>query len=171
MTELSGKLVVALYESEDRAMVVLDMIQQMSHAETLKIIDVAALVKDLEGKIHVHETKELTVKKGARRGAVVAGLVGAFFPPAFIASAIAGGGLGAVIGKMRDSGIKNDAIKDISDQIEIGKAAVMVLAEDDWVAPVENALKSNEAKLIVQPIDDETLKQLYLASHSDHPSA
>jgi uncharacterized membrane protein len=170
MSEVNGTLVAALYQSEDRAMVVLDMIRRMSQEETIKIVDAAALVKDLNGKIHVHESKELTVKKGARRGAVVAGVVGAIFPPAFIASAIVGGGVGAVIGKLRDSGIQNDTIKELSNQIETGKAAVVVLVENAWVAPVERALKSNEATLIIQPIDDETLKQLYLASQSDQAS-
>lgn len=167
MADVSGKLIVALYSSEDRATVVFDMIHQMNQMETIKVIDAATLVKDIDGKIHIRETKELTVKKGARRGAVVAGLVGAIFPPAFLASAVVGGGLGAAIGKLRDTGIKSDDFKAIADQMDVGNAAVLVLAEDDWVAPIENALKSNEAKLIVQPISDEVLKQIYLSHLHD----
>jgi uncharacterized membrane protein len=170
MANPSGMMVAALYESEDRAMVVLDMIHQMSSAETIKIIDAAALVKDVNGKIHVHETKELTVAKGSRRGALVAGIVGAIFPPAFVASTVVGGGIGALIGKMRDTGIPNSDIEEIASHIENGKAAVLVLAEEPWVADVENALKGDEATLIRQPIDDETLKQLYLAHPEKHQS-
>jgi uncharacterized membrane protein len=164
MAEQQGTLIAALYSSEDRAVVMLDEIQRMSHVETIKVIDAAALVKDLEGKIHVRETKELTAKKGARRGAVITGLVSVLFPAGLIASAVVGGIGGAVIGKLKDSGLKNDTIKGIADRIEIGKAAVLVLADDeDSIVRVQQALKANEAELIVQPIDDETMKQIYLA--------
>jgi hypothetical protein len=48
---------------------------------------------------------------------------------------------------------------------------VLVLAEDTGVAWVVQSLASNEGALIVQPIDDVMLKQLVLASATDHPSA
>jgi len=48
---------------------------------------------------------------------------------------------------------------------------VLVLAEDTGVTWVVQSLASNEGALIVQPIDDVTLKQLVLASDTDHPSA
>lgn len=46
-----------------------------------------------------------------------------------------------------------------------------MLAEDTGVAWVVQSLASNEGALIVQPIDDVMLKQLVLASATDHPSA
>jgi hypothetical protein len=55
--------------------------------------------------------------------------------------------------------------------IETGHAAVLVLAEDTGVTWVVQSLASNEGALIVQPIDDVMLKQLVLASATDHPSA
>jgi uncharacterized membrane protein len=167
MAEKTGSLVAAVYTSEDRASVMLDTIQQMHNATTITIIDAAAINKDADGKVHIKETKELTTGKGARRGALVTGLVGLVFPPSLIASVVVGGGIGALMGKLKDSGIKHDSMKEIANQIGDGQSAVVVLAEDAWVPQIEQALKGNEAKLIVQPIDDETLKQLYLAQQAE----
>src|SRR5688572_13090464 len=88
MAEKTGSLVAAVYTSEDRASVMLDTIQQMHNATTITIIDAAAINKDADGKVHIKETKELTTGKGARRGALVTGLVGLVFPPSLIASVV-----------------------------------------------------------------------------------
>ncbi|HYJ13136.1 MAG TPA: DUF1269 domain-containing protein [Thermomicrobiales bacterium] len=167
MATQQGTLIAALYASEERATEMLDEIKRMSHADTITIVDAAVLVKDQDGKIHVRETKELTARKGARRGAVITGLVSVFFPAGLIASAVVGGIGGAVVGKLKDSGIKNETIKGIGDQIGVGQAAVLVLVEEeDSIAGAQNALSADEAELIVQPIDDATMKELYLAHHN-----
>ncbi len=168
MAEQQGTLVAAHYQSEDRATVMLDEIQRMSHGETISIVDAAALVKDLDGKIHVRETRELTTKKGARRGAVIAGLVSVLFPAGLIASAVAGGIGGAVAGRLRDTGLKSDTMAGIAERIEVGKAAVLVLATDEVsIARLQQALVANQGELIVRPIDDETMKQLALARQQE----
>lgn len=124
----------------------------------------ARQAKGKDGKVHVKETKELTTGKGARRGAIIAGVFGLVYPPSLIASVVAGGGTGALASKLRDTGIKNDHLKKIADQLDAGKAAVIALAEDEYVPEVQNAMNNLGATLIVQPLSDEQLKQMLIAT-------
>ena len=51
------------------------------------------------------------------------------FPPSLIVSAIAGGAVGALWGKLRDTGLKTNAIKELGEKLEPGKAAVVALVD------------------------------------------
>ena len=97
-------LVAAKYENDDRAHVILDMLEQMNHAGKIKVNDLAIVAKDPDGKLRTVETRELTAKKGAKRGAIAAGILGVIFPPSLIVSVVAGGAIGAAWGKLRDTG-------------------------------------------------------------------
>jgi uncharacterized membrane protein len=156
-------VIAAVYPDQDHAKVTIDMLQQMHRAVTITLLDAAMATKDDQGKIHIKETKELTTRKGARRGAIAAGVFGLIFPPSIIASAVAGGALGALAGRARDTGVKRGPLEEIANQLEPGKAAVIVLAEDESVLPIQHALVGYEGTLITEPLDEETLKALYEA--------
>jgi uncharacterized membrane protein len=156
-------VMAAVYPDRDKAKVTIDMLQQMHRAVTITLLDAALLTKDDQGKIHIEESKELTTGKGARRGAIIAGAFGLIFPPSLIASALAGGAIGAVAGRARDTGIKHDRLNQFAEQLEPGKAAVVALAEDEWVLPIQQALVGYEGTLITEPLDEETQKAIYVA--------
>src|SRR3954470_13749670 len=141
-------LVAAKYENDDRAHVILDMLEQMNHAGTIKVDDLAIVVKDADGKLQTVETRELTAKKGAKRGAIAAGILGVIFPPSIIVSAVAGGAIGAAWGKLRDTGIKSGSIKELGDSLEQGKAAVIVLADERTADATERALKGWDGEVV-----------------------
>ncbi|HEY7030216.1 MAG TPA: DUF1269 domain-containing protein [Thermomicrobiales bacterium] len=159
----SVQMMAAVYPDREHAKVTIDMLQQMHRAVTITLLDAAMATKDDQGKIHIEETKELTARKGARRGAIAAGVFGLIFPPSLIASAVAGGAIGALAGRARDTGVKRGRMEEIANQLEPGKAAVIALAEDEWVLPIQQALVGYEGTLITEPIDEETLKMLYEA--------
>jgi uncharacterized membrane protein len=158
------QLLAATYPDLEHAKVTFDMLQNMHRAANIDLVDSALVRKDEKGKIKIEETTELTTGKGARRGAIITGVFGLIYPPSLLGSVLVGGAVGAIAGRLRDTGIKNPRLKEIADQLEPGKAAVIALAEDWSTYDVQRALEGYEGTLVIEPIDEETMKELYKAA-------
>ena len=157
-----AQLMAAVYPTHEQAKTVLDMLWQMHKATTITLKDAAIVTKNAEGKVKVEETDELTTREGAVRGALVTGVLGLIYPPSLIVSLLAGGALGGLIGKFRDTGIKSANLKEIANQLEPGKSAVIALGDGQWVDEIQGALGGFDGKLIVHPLSEEEAKQLYI---------
>jgi uncharacterized membrane protein len=167
MAAQAGTMVAARFASEHDARLHLDAVGVMHDWDTIAVIDAAMIVKDQDGKVHVRETRELTVRKGALRGGLITGIVGLIFPPSLIASVVAGGAIGGLLGRLKDTGVKGDTFRELASKIEPGQAVVVVLTEPEFAPQVQGALTSTGAELIVQPIDDETMKRLYTVGQQE----
>ena len=141
-------LLAAKYADEDRAKTIVDMLDQMDKAGTIDLSDAATVTKGADGKLQITETRELTGKEGAKRGAIAAGVVGLLFPPALIASAVVGGGLGAAWGKLRDTGLKSKQIEEMGEKLEPGNAAVVALVSEASVEPLKKAMQGYDGELL-----------------------
>ena len=97
------ELMAAVYKDEEGAKTVLDTLEMMHSASNITLADAAIVMKDDDGKLKIKETREVTAAKGAKRGAVVTGVLGLIFPPALIASVLAGGVIGGAWGRLRDT--------------------------------------------------------------------
>jgi uncharacterized membrane protein len=167
------ELLAGVYADQERAATILDMLQQMHRATTITLVDAALVTKDQAGKVHIQETRELTTGKGARRGAIIAGVIGLIYPPSLIATALAGGGIGALAGKFRDTGVKTDDLKEIAASLEPGKAAVVALVEAASAVRASNALHGYDGRLIRQAVSGEAATAMEQAATGDDapPSA
>jgi uncharacterized membrane protein len=148
-------LMAGVYADRDRAKVILDMLESMHRENTITLVDAAMLTKNEKGKLEVEETAELTGREGATRGAIILGVVGLIYPPSLIATVIAGGGIGAIAGKLRDTGIKKDQMREIANKLDGDQAAVMALAESESVVAIEQALKGYQGELLTQELGPE----------------
>ncbi len=142
------ELIAAVYVDEDGARTILDGLKRMDLAGTISFADAAIVTKNADGKLNIHQTRETTTGKGARRGALVAGVVGLFFPPSLIVSVLAGGLIGGAWGKLRDTGIKTGAMKDLGSSLEPGNAAVLVLADPGYQASIIDTMEAYPSKFI-----------------------
>jgi uncharacterized membrane protein len=149
------QVVSAVYPDEERADSILDMLHQMHRAATINLEDAAIVVRESDGKLHIKETKEVTTAKGAKRGAIIAGIFGVIYPPSLIASVLVGGGIGAIWGKIRDTGIKNSSLKQIGDTLQPGQVALVALADIDSAPKIELALQGYDAKPVRTPLSTE----------------
>jgi uncharacterized membrane protein len=112
--------------------------------------DSAVIRKDDDGKVHVTKTEKPT-QHGAWTGAGVGAVVGILFPPALIGSAVVGATAGGLIGHLR-GGVSRGDLKDLGDELEVGKAAVLVIGESKLEEQLEKAM-ANADKVISQEID------------------
>jgi uncharacterized membrane protein len=156
-------VIAAVYPDKDHAKTTLDMLEQMHRAATVTLLDAAIATTDDRGRVHIRETRELTPPKGALGVAIAGVVIGLIYPPSVVNSAVAGGALGAVAGRARDTGIRQDRLTEIANRLEPGQAAVIALADDESMLAIQQALVGYEGTLITEPLDQETLKRLYEA--------
>src|ERR1700758_2083618 len=109
------QLFVATFDDEVQAGQVLKDFQTMDSEGSIDLIDAAVIVHTQEGKVEFEETADPSVKKWGKRGAIAGGIVGLIFPPTIIVSAAVGGGAGAIWGKVRDKGFKDEDLKAVGD--------------------------------------------------------
>ena len=126
----SVQLLAAVYPDRSHAETIFDMLHEMHRATTINLVDSAMITKNEDGKIKIEETKELTTRKGARRGAIITGVFGLIYPPSLLGSVLVGGAIGAIAGRLRDTGIKHPRLREIADGLEPGQAAVIALTDE-----------------------------------------
>ena len=106
--------------------------------------DIALVSKDAEGKVQIHQTKDITTGKGAKRGTLVGALVGLAAPP-LLGAALVGAGVGALWGKFRDKGVDDDLMKQVGAMIESGEAIVFALGDSASIDAIEK--KAHELEI------------------------
>ena len=162
------KLIASVYVDEEGARTILDELHEMGRTYAYTgMADAAMVTKDADGKLNIKETRELTASKGARRGALAAGVLGLIFPPGLIASAIAGWVIGAAWGKLRDTGIKTGAMKELGSSLEPGKAAVLVLVEPRYLESMVQIMEADPSKLLRHSFSVEETSQIEDAAAAD----
>ena len=162
MSDKNISLMAAKYPDQEHAQTILTMLESMHQALTIDLKDAVMATKEADGKIKLHETTDVTTRKGLKRGVIAGGILGAIFPPSLLVTAALGGGIGAIWGKIKDSGVKHDELKTFADGLAPGQAALIVLVSNESVPETQLALGAYEGELLTKLISDEEYKQLYL---------
>ena len=164
------ELMASVYVDEDGAKTILDTLERMHRASNITLADAAIVTKDADGKLHIKETREVTAGKGAKRGAVITGVLGLIYPPTLIVSLLAGGLIGGAWGRLRDTGIKTGAMKDLGSSLEPGNAAVIALAEPQFVDQITKAMEAYQSKFLRHGFSEEEAAQIEEAASEDDTS-
>lgn len=158
------RLIASIYPDQEHANTILETLNKMHRASNITLVDAALVTKDEDGKVHIQETKEVTTAKGAKRGAIIAGVFGLIYPPSLIVSVLAGGGIGGLWGKMRDTGIKTGDMKEITENLQPGSVALIALAEPPSVPPIERAMEGWGGQMVQHGFSEEESAQLEAAA-------
>jgi uncharacterized membrane protein len=119
-------------------------------AKLVGTYDVALIVKDADGKVHVAKHEKPT-QHGTWGGIAVGALVGVLFPPSIIGAAVVGGVVGGVGGHLR-KGISRGDAKELGELLDGGEAALIVIGESRVEEQLDKAL-TRAAKSIEKEID------------------
>jgi uncharacterized membrane protein len=112
-----------------------------------KVGNVAVLHVKPDGKAKFVESKDW----GAGRGALLGGAIGIIGGPLGI---VAGGGIGALAAKLRDSGFKNDQLEQLGKSLTPNGSAVVLEIAADAVSTAEQLLKTLDAQeVVVEEVD------------------
>src|SRR5215211_4498237 len=160
-----AELLAASFSDQVSAKRCLDQLKRMEKDGVIDLVDAAVLVKQPDGKLKIDELKELTPKKGRRRGAVIGGIFGAIFPPSILISAAVGAVAGGALGRFTDQGMKNDELKAIGEELKPGHSAIIAIVEDKWIEQFTRAIEGYE-RLSRLSIDAEDAGVLIAAADS-----
>jgi uncharacterized membrane protein len=119
-----------------------------------RIGNTAVLVVRPDGKAKFVESKDW----GAGRGALLGGLIGIIGGPIGI---LAGGSIGALVSKLRDSGFKNDQLEQLGKSLQPNTSAVVVEIAGDAIETAKEVLEPLGAQNFVVEDLDESVASLF----------
>jgi uncharacterized membrane protein len=152
--EADVKIIGIKVKDKERGESVLESLRVAVAAERVSLDDLALVTND-GGAIHIHQTKDITIGKGARRGALVGALVGLAAPPLLLAAA-AGAGAGALWGKFRDKGVDDDLMKRVGSMLADGEAVVFALGDNASIDAVNDRITElADGEITTFTIDDD----------------
>ena len=161
MNDVPLDLYIAGYNDPTAAKIDFDALKK-AQRDGIIMIDGAILVaRDADGTMHVTETGDHDVFKGATIG-IAGGLVLGLFAPPLLGAMVVGGLIGGVIGKLAKHHEEKGIEKDLEDVIPPGTSGIVAVFEEVWVAEVERQLAKAERKA-VKEADKQTAKELKAA--------
>lgn len=162
------QLVSIVYDTEDKAEKVFDKLKDLQKEYLIELEDMAFVVKDEKGKLHVHEGTS-TAAAGATGGAFWGLLIGMLFFAPFLGAAV-GAVTGGVAGALADYGIDDTFIKELTTNMQNGNSALFVLfrnANPDKVVP---EIAQFGGKVIKTSLSTKTQEQLQTALSKGAPT-
>lgn len=131
-TDLAKHLFMLGFPDRSSADAALAELHGLKSLKFLDLTDVAIISKDVGGSVNVSES--LDADPGASRGAI-AGAAGAAIialsTPIGAAAVLAGAGIGAVTGALRDSGFKSKDLEEVGRLMQDGRTIVIVAVVPD----------------------------------------
>ena len=120
-------LIAIGYDDEGTALLAADEARRLADELIIEPEAVAAIVRDTDGKYHVHTTHH-AVGTGASYGMFWGLLFGVlFFVPVF--GMAVGAGLGALMGKVAKSGIDSEFQSQVRDLLQPGNSALFLIVD------------------------------------------
>jgi uncharacterized membrane protein len=148
--------VVAAFPDMDGAAKALEELRK-ADKDLIKVKQAAVLVRDADGKLKIQESHHVG------RGAVLGGLAGAVVgivtgPVGWVT--VGGVAVGALAARLRDSGFKDDRLKEVGEALEPGTSALIAIIEDRWAAQLEEQLREAGARIVTEAVKADVAAQL-----------
>jgi uncharacterized membrane protein len=153
-----SNLVVITFDNAEEAGRVRESLRSLEHAGRLSLDDSAVVVKDAEGKIHVKNQMDRGVAVGAVGGGALGLLLASIFFP--LAGLIAGAALGAVVGKLADTGVDKKFVQEVGDALKPDSSAIFVISREADPAAVVAALKPYKGEVFQSSLPTESEEEL-----------
>jgi len=159
-----GFLVLA-FTDEKAADEALRAMKQAKKEKKFYFENAAVVRQDAAGKVHYQETGDIKTGKGAGIGLLAGGAIGLIGGPlGLILWGTTGALAGGVAAKLHDSGIKNDELRKIGDELQPGGSALVVVVHPNWTSTVEQELTAAGAQVSTVGLAAEIAEQLQQAA-------
>lgn len=122
--------------------------------------DAAVIRQDAKGKVHYHETGDMSTGKGAGAGALIGGILGILGGPAGIALGV---GAGAAIGAAAahgDAGFRDESLETIGVALQPGTSAVAAITSHDFLKAIQKQVGVADIRAAVSNLAAEIANRL-----------
>jgi uncharacterized membrane protein len=154
-------LVVVGYDDMFKAEEVHLKMLKMQRDYLIDMEDAAFAIKDMKGKVKLHQTYNLTAA-GALRGGFWGSLLGLIFLNPLLGMAV-GAAAGAVSGALSDVGINDPFMKDLAATLKPGSSVLFVLVRQSTPDKVLAELAGTGGKILKSSLSHEDEAKLQAA--------
>jgi uncharacterized membrane protein len=158
MNDAPLDLYIAGYNDPTAAKADFDALKKAQRKGIVFIDGMVLVARDADGTLHVKESGDHDVFKGATIG-VAGGLVVGLFAPPLLGAMVVGGVIGGVIGKAVKHHDEKGIAEDVEAVVPPGSSGIIAVFEEIWVKEVEHQLAKAEKKA-VKEADKETAREL-----------
>lgn len=148
---MASELVVFTYEHADRASEVLTHISELKRENIQKpligVEDAAVAVKGQDGNVRIRQTLEGALKTSSLTTGGLWGVLVGFLFGGPLLGGLVGAGLSWLLGRKLDIGINNDFITQVSEQLQPGRSALLLLVKDTSVDVLAETLNAQGGRL------------------------
>ena len=146
-------ILVAEFEDEGSANLTLKNIRDQQNSRAITLMDAAVISKNSDGKIRVKESSDTSTGKGAGIGLLAGAAIGLIGGPVGIAAwSVSGAAAGAIAARLHDSGIRNDQLRQVGEELTPGSSALVLVIEPQWTTAIEKDLVVSGARLFTTRI-------------------
>jgi uncharacterized membrane protein len=144
-------LVCIAFDKPNRATEVLVNLMHLQQEGALRLGDAVIVAKDESGRAQIVQTVDVTPSRGALMGTWWGLLAGLFVGPLAI---VGGAAAGALYGKLVDKGLADDWVKQMSEWLEAGRSALLLLVTVDDKRQLLKELSRYGGELISTDVPD-----------------
>ncbi len=131
------------------------VLKDLEKDSQIELLNVAVIIKGMDGKVSLRESKEVDTRSGTLGGAITGGLVGLLIGPG---GAMIGAASGAAAGrrsaKKVEVGVSNEKLKAFQEDMPLGSSAIILLVEHRWFETVRHSLARFDHKFFYQRLTD-----------------
>lgn len=154
-------VIVAEFDNEEAASQALNNLKAERKERSFSLKDSVIIRKDPNGKLHIKEAEDSGGGKGAGFGLLAGATLGLIGGPLGIAAWGAAGALvGGMAAKLHDSGIQNDQLRQIGEELSSGGSALVIVIDPDWTTPIEKELVLSGGRVFTTGIAAEIAAQI-----------
>jgi uncharacterized membrane protein len=136
----SAVLLVARFADQAAAAAAYEALRAAETDKALRIDGVLVADADGYGKISIRKLTDHHTRRGTAWGALAGAALAIIFPPSLLAGAVAGGAIGAVIGKGANLAVRNDVTKELSEVLTPNSSGIVAVMDLSAVAEAKAAM-------------------------------
>ena len=145
-------IIVVGFDREEDGLAALRTLRSLEKSAGLRLEDTALVTRDPDGNVHVKNEAASGTEEGAVVGAMLGGLVTVVFPVVgIVGGAIAGG----LIGRSAKPGIDGGFVKEVTEHLQPGSAALFALVRSGGADSIAAAFRQFEGHVIQTSLDTE----------------
>jgi uncharacterized membrane protein len=155
---MESKIVVLGFEDQYAASAALADFEKMQEEGLIEIEDAVVASRGEGSQVDIEQTRSTTGKYAGRGGGV--GLLAGLLVGGPILGLVLGASMGAILSALKDYGIDDKFVKQISESVRPNTSALFLLVKEAKAEEVLERLKSLNAKVLTTTLPEESEKRL-----------